>query len=166
MSHKNYTSVHHLTQTGPGDTVAQANDQQIQTKKQWAPMTGSHGKESEPLLTQKEVVSKSPEEEMIQEDEPQIKDPEVKKYVQVEKKEELTIDPKLKKAGLSAIDTTSLDPRYRVKLPISDEKIMEGLDKPLNSSFRWLAEFARYILKKGHLALKKIHGHVVRIIIQ
>jgi len=124
------------------------------------------GKESEPMKTSHEAAPKTPEEELLDEDEPQIKDPEVQKYVQIERKEEPHIDPKLKKAGLSAIDTTTLDPRYKVKLPISDEKIMEGLDKPMTSSYRWLAEFSRYILKKAHLTLKKIHGHVVRIITQ
>jgi len=123
---------------------------------------GSYSKEREPLRVQ--FVETIPKEELIaSENEPTVEDKELKKYIEVET-DIPEIHPDLKKAGLQAIDTTSLDPRQRVHLPIADEQIMEGLDEPISSSFRWLAEFALFILRRAHLALKKVHGKVVRVI--
>jgi hypothetical protein len=122
--------------------------------------TASITKEGEPIVLSSEQ-SFPPEIEVI-ETEPKIEDKEVGKYVKPTV-EEPSIDPKLKKAGLQAIDSSSLDPRHHVDLPISDEKILEGLGQPITSSFRWLAETARFILSGAHLSLKKVHGKVVRV---
>ena len=120
-------------------------------------------KEGEPI----EIVSEalpSPEVTLV-ETEPTIEDREVKKFVEVAR-DQPEIHPELKKAGLQSIDSSSLDQKHKVKLPIADEKVVEGLHKPISSSFRWLAEIAFFMLKQAHLTLKKIHGHVVRVMIQ
>ncbi len=49
-------------------------------------------------------------------------------------------------------------------LPISDTKIVQGLQQPINSSVRWLAELAIFILKQAHYTVKLINGHIKRII--
>ncbi len=126
--------------------------------------TISYSKEGEPVEIAPEKKSQ-PEVEFT-EKEPTIEDAEVKKFVKVEQQPRFELDPSLKKAGLSAIDTTSLDTKHRIQLPIPDEKVIEGLDKPLTSSWRWLSEVAMYMLHKGHLTLKKIHGHVVRVMMR
>jgi hypothetical protein len=78
--------------------------------------------------------------------------------------ENIELDPQLKKAGLQAIDISSLSPFQRIQLPLSDEKIMEGKQKSVTSSWRWLAEFAFFMLGQAHITLKKIHGKVIRVL--
>ncbi len=117
------------------------------------------GKESEPAAFErpfeiKEVVEKKVGEEL----EPYVKEPEEK---------EVKIDESLKKAGLQPVSGSVKFPDYRtLKFPIPDEKVVEGLHAPINSSLRWLAEFIVYILKKFHIQLKKVHGKVVRVLVK
>ncbi len=80
-----------------------------------------------------------------------------------ERQEEIRIDEDLKKAGLRPIQTSIKFDTQRLKFPISDEKIWEGLHAPVDTSLRWLAEFAVYILRKFNLKLKKVNGKVVRV---
>ncbi len=123
--------------------------------------TVSVTKEGEPITIFSE--SRPKQEIEFTETEPSIEDREVKEYVEVTKNEP-TLSPELKKAGLNVVDSSSLDPKHRITLPITDEKILEGLDKPIDTSWRWLSEFARFFLLQAHITLKKIHGKVVRII--
>lgn len=122
----------------------------------------SYAKESEPIIRNNE--SKLETKIDFVETEPDIEDKELEQFIQVEKKPKIELDPALKKAGLQVLDTNTLDPKHNVKLPISDEKIIEGLHKPVNSSWRWLSEIAVFILRRAHISLKKIHGHIVRVI--
>jgi hypothetical protein len=98
----------------------------------------------------REVVEHEPEEE-------------VRPYV-THRQETVAIPEELEKVGVQATSTPKFTSYQNVKLPISDDKVLEGLHAPIDSSFRWLATLATYILKKAHLGLKKIHGHAVRII--
>lgn len=141
----NHTPIHHM--------VSDQQDEEI-----------SYGslKEGEPMRADR-VENTSHVESVASEQEPTVEDSELEKYVEVAS-EEPTIHPDLKKAGLQSIDTTSLDPKQRIHLPISDDKVMDGLEQPISSSFRWLAEFALFMLKRAHITLKKLHGHVVRVI--
>ncbi|MEX1052681.1 MAG: hypothetical protein WEC80_02435 [Patescibacteria group bacterium] len=77
--------------------------------------------------------------------------------------ETIKIDADLEKLGVSSVKSTKFPNFQEVELPISDEKIVEGLQEPVDSSFRWLAEFALAILKRAHATIKKIHGKIVRI---
>lgn len=147
MSQQNHTPIHDLIEK-------HKKDQQKSS-------TISITKEGEPIAI---AVEQKPQEALkFTETQPQIEDKELKEYMEVSKNEP-TLSPELKKAGLNIIDSSSLDPKHRITLPISDDKIVEGLDKPLNTSWRWLSEFARFFLLQAHITLKKIHGHVVRII--
>ena len=73
------------------------------------------------------------------------------------------IDKELEKLGVSSVKSTKFPNFKEITLPISDEKIVEGLEEPVESSFRWLAELAMLILKKAHATLKKIHGKIMRV---
>lgn len=97
------------------------------------------------------------------EQEPQRIEKDLEQYIDV-KPETIEIHPELRKAGLQAIDTTSPDWKQRVHLPISDEKVLIGLKEPPSSGLRWIAEIAVFMLKRAHLQIKRIHGHVVRVI--
>ncbi len=119
------------------------------------PQTVTPAKEAEPIpfttekIEIKEHVEKEPDEE-------------VKKFISTHK-ETIELPPDLKKMGLQSASTTNF-PTTQVTLPISDDKIMFGLQKPVTSSWRWLAELAVYILKTMHITLKRIHGKVMRVI--
>lgn len=123
--------------------------------------TVSITKEGEPIT----IAAETPEKKdfVLTESEPKIEDKEVKEFVEMTKNEP-TLSPELKKAGLNVVESSSLDPKHRITLPITDDKILEGLDKPMNTSWRWLAEFARFFLVQAHITLKNIHGKVVRVI--
>jgi hypothetical protein len=94
-----------------------------------------------------------------QEHEPVI---ETSQYVQ-SKPETIKIDRELEEIGVSPVKSTKFPSFMEVELPISDEKVIEGLEEPVDSSFRWLAELAISMLKKAHATIKKIHGKIVRV---
>lgn len=127
-----------------------------------SPVSG--GKEGEPVSVKQEMPTqsevKSDESEPSQETEGSVEE-----YIQ-DVDDKIELDPELKKAGLQAIDTSSLSSFQRIQLPLSDEKIVEGRTKPLTSSWRWLAEFAYFLLRQAHMSLKKIHGKVIRVLKQ
>ncbi len=73
------------------------------------------------------------------------------------------LTPDLKKLGLQAHDdarVTSGGPAF----DIADEQIEKGLRQPVSSSWRWLSEKLVYLLKKAHIQLKMVHGHVKRVL--
>lgn len=88
---------------------------------------------------------------------------EVQKYVE-HRKETVEVSPELKDLGVEARGEAAFQKTEEVKLPLTDEKIEEGLHQPIISSWRWLAELALYILKQAHLTLKKVHGHIRRVV--
>ena len=116
----------------------------------------SKPKEAEPFARKKEkyeikeIVEHQPEEE-------------VKPFVQP-RAETIELPPDLKKMGLQPTTTTQFPSYQNIKLPLSDDKIFAGLHQPITSSIRWLATLALYLLKQVHLALKVVHGKVVRVI--
>lgn len=89
---------------------------------------------------------------------------EVSPFVQ-SSQEEPRINPDLQKVG---VKKTMSVPRYTrhntITLPLTDDMVERGLHAPITSSLRWLAEWSVFILKKAHIVLKKVHGHMKRII--
>lgn len=77
--------------------------------------------------------------------------------------ETIKIGDDLKKIGVQPSQNSKFSSFKEIKLPISDEKVVEGLNEPVDSSFRWLAELALSILKKAHATLKQIHGKIMRV---
>lgn len=116
---------------------------------------GAATKEAEPTASSlsKTELKSAPEHKLS---------PEVIDYI---KKQEaaIKVPEALKNMGVSA----GIDEDLVVdgpKLPISDAKIMQGLQQPINSSVRWLAELALFILKQAHYTVKVVNGHIKRII--
>lgn len=89
---------------------------------------------------------------------------EINQFIQ-SRMEEPRINPDLQKAGVKKIMSV---PRYArqntIILPLTDDMVERGLHAPVTSSLRWLAEWSVFILKKAHIVLKKVHGHMKRII--
>lgn len=76
----------------------------------------------------------------------------------------IKLPPDLKKLGLSTNDDSPFKAALdRIKLPISDDKIMEDLQAPPSEAKRWFATILLYILERAHMTLKKVGTKVVRI---
>ena len=88
---------------------------------------------------------------------------EVEKYV-TPHPQTIKLPPDLKKIGIQAkVDDQFKEALNKVKLPISDERIMEDLKASPSESRRWFATLLLYILERAHLTLKKVGTKVVRI---
>ncbi len=123
--------------------------------KKHQPISVSPHKEAEPIpkageAAIQEVVEHRPEEE-------------VRPFIKA-RAETIKLPPDLTKMGVQATVTTKFPSFEDVHLPLTDDKVLVGLQAPVTSSLRWLATLAWYILQKAHLTLKKVHGHVVRVI--
>lgn len=145
MAQKNYTQIDELVKKHkPHSTLSSRS------------FVRGRDKETEPIARPKEkyeikeAVEHQPEEE-------------VKPFV-TPRPETIELPPDLQKMGLQPATTTQFPSYQNIKLPLSDDKIIAGLHQPITSSIRWLATLALYLLKQAHLALKVIHGKVVRII--
>ena len=89
--------------------------------------------------------------------------PEVDQYI-TPKSDSIQLPPDLKKLGLETEESKQFNEVLnRIKLPISDDKIMEDLKAPPSESKRWYATILMYILERAHLTLKKVGTKVVRI---
>ena len=120
-------------------------------------LTTSQSKESEPLAGKEEIKEALPEVEVSKE----ISQAGVKPIT-----ETIELPPDIKHLGVSATGTaipvvTALP---SVKLPISDQKVVQGLHRPISDALRWLAVWCLKKLRKAHLALKMLHGKVIRVI--
>lgn len=92
-----------------------------------------------------------------------IEDKEVQPYVE-KQPQQPKVGSSLQRAGLKHVDPMKFKSINNVKLPISDDKVLNGLHAPVTSSFRWLAELAKLMLEKAGINLKKVHGHVIRVL--
>ena len=76
----------------------------------------------------------------------------------------IKLPPDLKKLGLKTEEDEQFKAAMnKIKLPISDDKIMEDLQAPPSESKRWYAALLLYILERAHLTLKKVGTKVVRV---
>jgi hypothetical protein len=90
-------------------------------------------------------------------------DNEAAKYIE---KRHNAVDVKedLQKIGVIPVETFEEPIGFKeIRLPISDDKVVTGLKQPITSSFRWLAEFALFLLKQAHTTIRQIHGKIIRI---
>ncbi len=115
----------------------------------------------------KEFVVPSPEHEIAEVEAPveQVSSEKVEDYAQP-KTTSIKLPPDLKKMGVKTSDDNDNQFRealYKIKLPISDEKIMDDLKAKPTESKRWFATILLYILERAHLTLKKIGTKVVRV---
>jgi len=76
----------------------------------------------------------------------------------------IKLPPNLRKIGLRTEEEDLFkETLNRIKLPISDDKIMQDLQAPPSESKRWFATILLYILERAHLTLKMVGTKVVRI---
>ena len=134
MTAKNYTSIDDLI-------------------KKWKQSSIGLPKEVEPVSIPTESL------QMQESSEHQVS-PEVKPYVQ-QRHETIKLPPDLTMLGLQPTTASQFSSYKNVKLPISDEKVIKGLHDPINSSSRWLSEFAIFILRQAHLTLRIVGGKVI-----
>lgn len=81
----------------------------------------------------------------------------------IKKNNTIHLPPDLSALGLKSVDADETPNFERVKLPLSDDKVIQGMHAPISSSLRWLATFATYLLLRAHLTLRVVHGKVVRV---
>lgn len=79
-------------------------------------------------------------------------------------RDEIEIPPDIVKMGVAPpLGQMPVTTVVGIKLPITDEKIEQGLHQSVLSSLRWLAEWCIYQLKRAHLTILKIQGKVRRV---
>lgn len=92
--------------------------------------------------------------------------PEVEKAGVIQFKETIELPPDVKKLGLGPAGASvpftppAIPP---VVLPISDQQVVTGLQANVSSAIKWLAAWCVKKLKKAHVALKIIHGKIIRV---
>lgn len=87
-------------------------------------------------------------------------------HLGVQKKSEtIELPPDVQQMGVQAVGATQpvMVVTATPALPLTDQQIAAGLHARLVSSFRWLAEWCAWKLKKLHIHLKTIHGALVRV---
>lgn len=140
---KNYTSINHLIDKLKKEYISvpiESEPIRIKTKEEIGDI---------PIIAETEKEHEVPEE--------------IKPYVRINQ-DTLDIPPDLQKFGLKPVSPSSSSIFQSIKLPISDDKVMQGLHKPVTSSWRWLSELSIFLLRQAHLMLRTVHGHVVRVI--
>jgi hypothetical protein len=120
-------------------------------------------KESLPTFTP-EVTKKS---ELNENEKNEVEANNVDAFITSKRDDSISLPPDLKKAGVKT--STDADDQfktalYKIRFPISDEKIMDDLKAPPSESKRWFATILLYILERAHLTLKRVGSKVVRIL--
>ncbi len=137
----------------PQDQKQQASPQQT------VPVSGSTGaKEVEPLVSPHEGVQEISSEIEVS---PEVEQAGVKGF-----RETIELPPDVKKLGVTPASQplASLPPSLpQVTLPLSDSAVVTGLHASLLAAIRWLATWCIKKLKKAHIALKTVHGKVIRV---
>lgn len=123
-------------------------------------VTTGVGKEGSPIIVESH--------ETISEVTTEVEIPtEVEKAGVVSFKETIELPPDMKNLGVTQIGPSapiqSAPPLPQVDLPISDSQVVVGLHAGIGNAFRWLATWCIKKLKKAHVALKVIHGKIIRV---
>ena len=120
------------------------------------PVTGVPHKEAEPIRVDlgnhSEVV-----EDVIEEQVEAQPTKDVSRHVTIVP-EKPALTKEQEDMGVQASQTSIFVQGRKVDIPLSAEKVEEGLQKPMTSGWRWLAELVKYILLKFHMTVKKVSG--------
>lgn len=152
----NHTPLDHTKLPSNSSPQPEKKSQTVRVSPESAPITINETKSAETQKTTESVPLEEAKEHKTNDDS-------VKPYV-VEKPENIDLPPELKSMGLKAVTNTNFPNYQNVKLPISDDQVLAGQKAPVNSSMRWLAEFAKFLLWRAHISLKTVGGRVVRVI--
>ncbi len=120
----------------------------------------SHGKEFEAVkISTTETAQEVSKELEIPE--------EVEKAGVMKVSETIELPPDVKKLGITpsgaSTPITATPVLPEVILPISDQQIIVGLHAKVTSALKWLSTWCIRKLKKAHIALKVMHGKIIRI---
>lgn len=113
---------------------------------------------AEPFPTPKETPTHIEVHEIV-EHQP---DADVQEYVE-QTASEVAIPADLQEIGVQSTHVVQYPHVKEIHVPLSDDKILGGLKKPLDSGLRWLAEFCKHLLWKAHIRLKVAHGKAERV---
>ncbi len=141
----------------PIDNLIEEYKKERAKAKQYSPFSS---KESEPAPT---ILDKVGEVSKIPERKERIQKSESRKNNVSIRPENIKVSKDLQKIGVQPVKTGKFTYAQDIKLPISDDDVLKGLNKPITSSWRWLSTLSIYILRLAHLSLKKIHGKVRRV---
>ncbi|MBI3955567.1 hypothetical protein HY338_03915 [Candidatus Gottesmanbacteria bacterium] len=91
--------------------------------------------------------------------------PDVEKAGVIHYKETMEIPPDIKKMGLTPTGSNVpvTNPTPQVTLPVADQIVYQGIHSELTNALKWLAIWCMRRLQKAHLALKKVHGKIIRV---
>jgi hypothetical protein len=89
-------------------------------------------------------------------------DADVQEYVE-QTSSDVAIPADLKEIGVQSTHVVQYPHFNNIHVPLSDDKIIGGLKRPIDSAMRWLAEFCKYLLWKAHIRLKIAHGKAERV---
>ncbi|OGG00966.1 hypothetical protein A3D78_07460 [Candidatus Gottesmanbacteria bacterium RIFCSPHIGHO2_02_FULL_39_14] len=135
-----------------------SSDSNSQPPKSQTVSTPIHGKEAEiaPVSVKEDLKEISAEIEIPQE---------VKKTGVQEIRGTIDLPPDIQKLGVipSAPQASVSAAITTASLPLSDDKILQGVNAPVTSALKWLAFWCLRNLRKAHLVLKLIHGKIIRV---
>lgn len=139
----------------------QTNDQ-VQTNQQNNIPAG------QAVSSQKERETASVATEVLQPLSTEVELPkEVEKAGVTFQRETVEIPPDVQKLGVQHAGPTTpvanMPVLPQVVLPISDQQVVAGLHVHITNALLWLAIWCIKRLKKAHLALKNIHGEIIRV---
>lgn len=142
----------------PANQSSTPSDQTIpKTTSPSFPVSTGLGKENEAAASVETVRPVNPELELPKE----VKEAGVTQF-----KETIELPPDIRKLGVTPsgastpVVTSSLP---TVVLPISDSTVVSGVHAQVTDALRWLAIWCLRRLKKAHIALKIMHGKIVRV---
>lgn len=135
-----------------------AIDDLVKKQKEMSLGVGSVAKEAMPMKQSEHIDF-----EQSSEQSENTKQAPVQHFV-VKRQETIKLPTELKEFGLEAVNSEDMSSVNNIKLPISDEQIMQDLKAPPSESKRWYATFFMYVLERAHLTLRRVGDKVVRVI--
>ncbi len=88
-----------------------------------------------------------------------IEDKSVSQIIEV-KPDAVIVPDLVKKAGVVSTAAPTFATYKDLKLPVDEAKIPAGLNAPVDSSYRWLATLAQYVINQSHKHIIRAHRSI------
>ncbi|MFA6005249.1 MAG: hypothetical protein WC775_02070 [Patescibacteria group bacterium] len=121
-----------------------------------APVAGVPHKEAEPLRIDTGIRSEISE-DVVEEQVEAQPTADVAQHVTVVP-EKVALTKEQEDLGVQAAETSIFVQGKKIDVHIPAEEVEAGLQKPMTSGWRWMAELIKYILHKFHMSVKKVSG--------
>ena len=146
-----------------GKSSQNSNDQVPDLKNKSNVQTGSAS-----ISKEREVMPISGGSETAREISSEIEVPkEVERAGVMKVSETIELPPDIKKLGVtpsgSSVPVSASQTLPKIVLPISDQQVVTGLHISITSALKWLSIWCIRKLQKAHIALKVIHGKIIRV---